>query len=131
MISGALILNSCTTEKTDAEILGGTTWKLNNMFINGSDFMLLADACDKDDKYYFNEDGSFLQDEGSIKCDPSDPQTVATGTWTISADGATFTLSSTLESASGALNTLTEEEFRFTYYDSFFQTDITMVFKPY
>lgn len=125
------MMNSCTSEKTDAEVLGSTTWRLSNLFINGSDFMLLADDCDKDDKYYFNEDGTYSQDEGSIKCDEADPQTVATGSWTISSDGATFTLSSTAESMSATLNTLTEEEFKFTYYDDFFQSNITMVFKPY
>lgn len=58
-----------------------------------SDFYAFMDDCDKDDVMYLKTDGTYIQDEGSTKCDPSDPQTT-TGTWSLSADGKTMTIDS-------------------------------------
>ncbi|TNE62575.1 MAG: hypothetical protein EP344_04960 [Bacteroidetes bacterium] len=51
----------------------------------------VIDACDRDDCINFKSDGTLTVDEGATKCDPADPQT-STGTWTISTDGNTLTI---------------------------------------
>ncbi len=50
-----------------------------------------VDDCTKDDCTNFKSDKTIAFDEGATKCDPSDPQTSA-GTWSLSADGKTLTL---------------------------------------
>ena len=50
-----------------------------------------VDDCTKDDCSKFNSDKSISFDEGATKCDPTDPQT-STGTWSLSADGKTLSL---------------------------------------
>lgn len=48
--------------------------------------------CDKDDCTTFKADKTVIFDEGATKCDPSDDQTI-TGTWSLSADSKTLTIS--------------------------------------
>lgn len=50
-----------------------------------------VDNCTKDDCTKFNSDKTIAFDEGATKCDPTDPQT-STGTWSLSADGKTLSL---------------------------------------
>ncbi|HRI58252.1 MAG TPA: lipocalin family protein [Saprospiraceae bacterium] len=50
-----------------------------------------VDDCTKDDCTNFKSDKTIAFDEGATKCDPSDPQT-SVGTWSLSADGKTLTL---------------------------------------
>ncbi len=52
----------------------------------------VLDDCDKDDCTRFNADKTMTFDEGATKCDPADPQT-STGSWSLSADGSTLTVS--------------------------------------
>jgi hypothetical protein len=37
--------------------------------------------CGKDNLMFFKKDGSYKIDDGSTKCDASDPQTISEGTW--------------------------------------------------
>lgn len=50
------------------------------------------DACDADDCLIFKKDGKSVYEEGATKCDANDPQTTE-GTWTLSDDKKTLTLS--------------------------------------
>lgn len=52
------------------------------------------DDCDKDDCTSFKSDKTLTIDEGAVKCDPSDPQSTP-GTWSLSSDGKTMTLTDT------------------------------------
>lgn len=64
--------------------------------INGvTDMFSTTDACGKDDLIIFNADGTVTNDEGVVKCNASDPQTSSGGTWALSADGKTLTVTST------------------------------------
>lgn len=54
---------------------------------------MLVEPCSKDDLMTFNANGTITEDEGATKCDPDDPQTVTDGTWTLSEDGNTLTIS--------------------------------------
>ena len=51
----------------------------------------LIDDCTKDDCTEFKSDKTLTFDEGATKCDPSSPQS-STGTWSLSADGQTLTV---------------------------------------
>lgn len=81
--------------KTKTAILTSNVWKQTartispSIDVNGTmvtDLYALDDECDKDDLYKFKADKTFTQEEGATKCDPSDPQVYATGTWTFNAD---------------------------------------------
>lgn len=83
------------TGKTKTEILTAKAWKETArtispaISVNGNmvtDLYALDDECDKDDLYKFKIDKTFTQEEGATKCDPSDPQIYATGTWAFNAD---------------------------------------------
>jgi hypothetical protein len=94
-----LSIFSCTKdEKTAKENLIGK-WMMTAMTIspaqNGvTDQFGSMDACGKDDLTIFNADGTITNDEGVIKCNASDPQTANGGTWVLSADGKTLTITS-------------------------------------
>jgi hypothetical protein len=44
-------------------------------------------ACEQDNIYSFSADGTFSVTEGSLKCDPSDPDVFTTGTWQLLENG--------------------------------------------
>ena len=67
------------------------------------------DDCTKDDCTTFKSDKSLVVDEGATKCDPTDPQT-STGTWSLSADGKTLTLSQAGISFAGTVVELTDSK---------------------
>jgi hypothetical protein len=95
-----LSLFSCKKdEKTAKENLIGK-WMMTAMTIspaqNGvTDQFSTMDACGKDDLVIFNADGTVTNDEGVVKCNASDPQTSSGGTWALSTDGKTLTITST------------------------------------
>lgn len=108
MLTLALVvtLSSCKKddeEKTATDYLTGGNWTTTGMIINpGIDiggvvitdvFDVLIEDCSKDDFVSFNGDGTITEDEGATKCDPDDPQTITDGTWTLSSDGTTLTVS--------------------------------------
>jgi len=43
-------------------------------------------ACSKDDIITFKSNGTYVNEEGPSKCDPSDPDVIDTGTWTFNSD---------------------------------------------
>ena len=43
-------------------------------------------ACSKDDIVTFKSNGTYINEEGPSKCDPSDPDVIDTGTWTFNSD---------------------------------------------
>jgi hypothetical protein len=94
-----LSLFSCKKdEKTAKENLIGK-WMMTAMTIspaqNGvTDMFSTSSACGKDDLTIFNTDGTVTNDEGAVKCNASDPQTSSGGTWALSADGKTLTMTS-------------------------------------
>lgn len=59
--------------------------------ISFTDIYATMDDCEKDDIVFLKSDGTYIQDEGAAKCDPSEPQTT-TGTWSLDADGKTLTI---------------------------------------
>lgn len=101
-----IVLSSCKKDdaaKTPKDFLTAGYWKVTGMEFNpGIDigggvvitdvFDLIVPACVKDDLLKFNTNGTLTEDEGATKCDPDDPQTITDGTWTLSDDGKTLTI---------------------------------------
>jgi hypothetical protein len=52
-------------------------------------------ACQQDNLYKFNEDGTTTTDEGATKCSSSSPQQSTSGTWSLSSDETKLTVSGT------------------------------------
>ena len=75
-----------------------------------TDFYAQMDACDKDDITIFQDNGTYIIDEGATKCDPNDPQT-ETGTWVLSADEKTITI----DGESWTIESLTKNSMRVTF----------------
>ena len=87
------------------------------------------DACDKDDKYIFNTDGTWVVDEGGSKCDPTDPQSTS-GTYTIMNDNE-LTIYDQNDTMKMTITTLTSSLLVLEYsdYDSVMMWEISGVTK--
>jgi hypothetical protein len=98
VVFGLSIFSCKKDEKTAKEYLIGK-WMATAMTVSpamdGVTDMFSTTPCDKDDIIIFNANGTVTNDEGVIKCNAADPQTTSGGTWTLSADGKTLTLTST------------------------------------
>jgi hypothetical protein len=74
-----------TPSQSNTQKLCGKNWKMTAFtmspgFMGFTDVYSAMDACEKDNIFKFNTNGSCTEDEGATKCDPSDPQT-ENGTW--------------------------------------------------
>lgn len=85
------------------------------------------DDCSKDDCTNFKSDKTISFDEGATKCDPSDPQT-SEGTWSLSADGKTLTLTQDGISIDGTVVELTAAKLVLEY--DFFGFKSRSTFQP-
>ncbi|MCB0823032.1 MAG: lipocalin family protein [Bacteroidales bacterium] len=105
----AVIVTACkkddddsTSTKTNKEYLTSGYWKITAMTIDPgvsfggttiTDLYSQFPSCTKDDIMKFNSDGSITDDEGATKCDVNDPQTTNDGSWVMSQDNKSFTVS--------------------------------------
>jgi len=80
-----------TPAPTKTELLTGKNWKVTAFTSNPAidwtgtgvmvtDIYAQMQACEKDDLFMFNTNGTTTDDEGATKCNPADPQTTS-GTW--------------------------------------------------
>ena len=103
-----VLLMSCKKDSspTKKDLLTAKSWKLSAYTIdpqiaitdpNGNitgytnDMYALLPDCSKDNTRKFNSDGSFVADEGVVKCDATAAQTT-TGTWVFNSDQSGITL---------------------------------------
>lgn len=101
LLAGMVCLDACK-KKEDPKPLprkelltstSGKKWKITSATTtSGFDAFSSREACERDNLYVFYTDNKLVVDEGATKCNSSDPQTV-TGTWSLSADEKTLTLS--------------------------------------
>ena len=78
-------------DNQNEKMIVGKNWKLTAYTEDGDDvFFELYDACERDNIETFFADKTFKIDEGATKCDPSDPQTSASGNWSISGNKLTL-----------------------------------------
>jgi len=104
-LSALLIISiGCSKEDkqpTAAELLSKSWIQIDLLAtVNGISQSVFADEyelCDQDNAYNFKSDGTFTVTENTTKCDPTDPEEVATGTWTILEDGKKLTITRTGE----------------------------------
>ena len=91
------ILNSCKKSSTQTQknvaLLTNQSWailSIQERVNHGSwiDIYTGFQICTTDNKLLFKIDNSYNWDEGPTKCNPSDPQTYAYGTWSLSSDGS-------------------------------------------
>ncbi len=93
--------------QTNTQKITGKAWKTTAATVDPAynvggtmitDWYSQMPACSKDDLMTLNSNGTYTEDEGASKCDPSDPQ-VTTGTWvwnsnetiiTITENGASY-----------------------------------------
>lgn len=142
LIALSVILYSCKDETDDQPqpntsnfSLTGTTWVVTAATVDPpidffgveiSDLYAEYDDCDKDDLTIFDSDSTYTSDEGATKCDPDDPQTIGTGTWSISADKKTLTMDDevfTIQSMTSAKMVVT-----YPYYDETEDKNYTFTF---
>lgn len=107
-----LLFTACNNDDDEAapSIVG--TWEISSATFNppvvGNDGNTYTDAkpiildfllegeCDADNLLIMNEDNSLSMDEGSVKCNPDDPQQSPAGTWTLNGTSLSLTLTGTL-----------------------------------
>jgi Lipocalin-like domain len=96
-----LFLNGCKkssggTSKTKTQLITNGSWRLTSAKVPGGTSILnFLDDCQKDNIYTFNADGSGTGDDGALKCNMSDPQTVAF-TWNFQANETILFISTPL-----------------------------------
>jgi len=98
-----LLLTGFAACKKEAEgpspfqLLTATPWKMvgsSSQFGSAapSDSYPFIKACERDNKYIFLADSSYLQVEGPTRCNAADPEVKSTSTWRLSADGKVLKL---------------------------------------
>ncbi len=94
-------ISSCSKddEKTESktEILTTGSWKISTITVNGIDFSNVEPfVCRKDDVLSFSANGTYIQNNGTNKCDPDEEPTY-TGTWEITANETKLVMDDELE----------------------------------
>jgi Lipocalin-like domain len=83
---------------TKTELLTAQSWKVtaSEATTNGvkKDIFASFPACEKDDFITFKADKAYIEDQGTTKCDPADPQTEQ-GKWALTNNDTKVELSST------------------------------------
>ncbi|HIF15369.1 MAG TPA: hypothetical protein EYQ86_08670 [Bacteroidetes bacterium] len=83
-----------TPPPTNTQLLTGESWMRTAMTIdtailpdstntslNSNDLYPFIDACEHDNIIHFSSNSTFVYEEGSSKCNTSDPDTIASGAW--------------------------------------------------
>lgn len=83
-------------------------------FLSIGSFAGAVDECNADDIYYFAADGKYTIDSGSATCEP-DEQRITTGTWQLSHDGTTITISARDETVDMEILELTSNFLKLKY----------------
>ncbi len=89
--------DSCEVEPTKTELLISKNWMVEGLTVepaididnNGTqenNLIPFLAACNLDDFYDFNADGSYTVEEGVSKCDPNDPSIIQSGNWLWNSD---------------------------------------------
>ena len=114
---GLTALSSCkkddTTSPTPAatktDLLTAKSWKMTELKVAGQSIFntALVEDCDKDDLLKFNTNKSATFSEGTLKCDPSAPQS-RTGSWDLTTNETKLKVTDPDgEVVEGTINTLT------------------------
>ena len=71
---------------TKTQLLTTSPWRITAIFMEtpgspATDIFKMYDPCEKDNLFIFKTNSTYDIDESSLKCDPSDPQLMDTGSW--------------------------------------------------
>ena len=127
-------ISGCKKTKTKTELLTDGSWKVTAQSINpGVDlngdgtldtdlYAQFVEDCTKDNFSTFKSDGSFVDDEGATKCDPTDPQTT-NGTWAFQNSESKISITtgagaSAYTIPAADILTLDESTFKISFQDS-------------
>ncbi|MEJ1929326.1 DUF5004 domain-containing protein [Nostoc sp. NIES-2111] len=102
LFSAVLFIGGCKKKDDPSrKELIARTWKLTaqtsdpSLPLGGSqltDVYSQLRTCFKDNTYIFESSGSYRSEEGASKCNDSDPVIVESGTWTLSSDEKTLSV---------------------------------------
>ena len=91
------IISSCKKDKDDEPqgIVG--KWKqvsgtYNPTYFGITNYFALYDDCEKDDIIELKANNTWELTEGATKCDPSDPQVIASGSYSVNASLTSITM---------------------------------------
>jgi hypothetical protein len=101
-----LIINSCEKDKdlTKSEMLTQKAWLMKSGSVNPpinngnaiiSDIFNSLPDCSQDDLLIFKSNGSYTQEEGKTKCEPTDLTVYDMGSWSFNYDETLLTIVST------------------------------------
>jgi Lipocalin-like domain len=132
-----LFFSSCTKKKdpepTKAQLLTHAKgWKLTAFTGTSSTGVVTNlfssfDTCESDNIITFQSSGAYNEDEGSTKCNASDPQTVETGTWTLSSNDTILTIIPVGQDSQLATVTITAATLSITLVDTSGSSPYTFV----
>ena len=131
ILGSAFISCKKDEEKTAKDFLvDNSCWNLvkleqkqDNGTWNDLSGLVLGEACSADDCYKFSSDNKYEINEGASKCDPDDDQVYETGTWSLSADNKTLTMTtSDGDTQGGEVEELTEGTLKLLSTDPTFGT---------
>ena len=125
----ALTMFSCTKKKEDPtppptrmQLLTAKKWQIRSATIEASgqptvDLYPLIAPCSRDNFEQFALPNTYIADEGTIKCSPSDPQTEL-GIWTLTANDTQLTVTATGTSTTSTIEELTATSLKLTTIQS-------------
>lgn len=99
LMGGMVAISSCKKDDDDSpsktKLISGKNFYVKSMKIDPgvstpagitvTDLFPFTADCVKDNFITYNENGTFVEDEGASKCEPGDPQTI-NGTWEFLSD---------------------------------------------
>jgi hypothetical protein len=111
-----MVFVSCQRDeetKSGKDILTSNSWKLFSYKINGKEIAL--EGCQKDDYFTFAVNGTYSDFRGPLKC-PGEIQTDINGTWALSQDEKTLTLTN-IQGVISCTVEITESKLLLTFSD--------------
>lgn len=102
------------TVVTRADLITSTTWRIDTIGFDMNDDGEIDeavpggfDSCDLDNTLAFSQDSTGVFDEGALKCDPADPQSINFD-WTLKANDSIINIAGSLPgNLGGDINILT------------------------
>lgn len=108
--------------KSNKELLTAGGWITVSGVINpplwgSSNWFADYEPCEQDNIVILSTDGKYTEDEGATKCNTDDPQTVESGTWTMTADEKSFTTVADGTTTVFVIQSISETELNVTVSD--------------
>jgi|SRR6478736_7708789 len=129
----ALLAVSCKDDDakpSKTELLTAKSWTITSFTIGGKDASGdYADDCSKDNSTKFSKDGKVTTDNGSVKCDPSESQTEAAGTWAFDSNETKLKLTSDGDVETYDIVELTANTLKISYTETDTTNGVTVTVK--